>query len=76
MKKSFTKILVLSVLLILSLGTQAQIKKAALISVFGSRNLSDDPLETKLYEAIMKDSSFNLSKVVTRFDSLIINSFL
>lgn len=49
-------------------AAHAQLKNVALISVFGDRNLSDDPLETKLYEAIMKDSSFNLTPIVKNFD--------
>ncbi|MCX6271503.1 MAG: hypothetical protein NTU44_09840, partial [Bacteroidetes bacterium] len=54
----------------------AQIRKAALISVFGSRNLSDNPLDTKMYMALMKDSSFNLTPIVNKFDALIREKFL
>ncbi len=54
----------------------AQIKKAAIISVFGSRNLSDNPMETKIYEALMKDTSFNLDPIVDKFDNLIREQFV
>lgn len=54
----------------------AQINKAALISVFGDRNLSDNPLDTKIYEALMKDSSFNLLPIVNKFDITIQEKFL
>ncbi len=70
------KIILILIVAVCPILSQAQLKKVALISVFGSRNLSDNPLETKIYEAIMKDSSFNLEKIVTSFDSLIIASFL
>lgn len=56
--------------------SEAQIKKAAIISVFGSRNLSDNPLETQLYETIMKDSSFNLKPVMTKFEEAIQEAFI
>jgi hypothetical protein len=51
--------------------SNAQLKKVALISVFGNRNLSNNILETSLYETLMKDSSFNLTKIVTKFDNII-----
>jgi hypothetical protein len=54
----------------------AQINKCALISVFGDRNLSDNPLDTKIYESLMKDSSFNLTPIVNKFDQTIRESFL
>ena len=54
----------------------AQIKKAALISVFGNRNLSDDPMDTKLYEALLKDSSFDISGTVNKFEALIQDEFI
>ncbi|MEO7990565.1 MAG: hypothetical protein ABI663_13550 [Chryseolinea sp.] len=54
----------------------AQINKAALISVFGDRNLSDNPLDTKIYEAIMKDTAFNLTPIVNKFDKTIREKFL
>ncbi len=56
--------------------SSAQIQKAGLISVFGSRNLSDNPMDTKIYIALMKDSSFNLTPVVNKFDQLIREKFL
>ncbi len=57
-------------------SASAQINKGALISVFGDRNLSDDPLETKLFEAIMKDTAFNLVPIVNKFDKTIREKFL
>ncbi len=65
-------------LIVLGFSTlsEAQIKKAALISVFGSRNLSDNPMDTKLYEKILKDSSFNLVPVVEKFEAVIRENFL
>lgn len=65
------KKLILVISVAIPLLMDAQIKKVALISVFGGRNLTDNILETKIYEAIMKDSTFNLTKIVTKFDSLI-----
>jgi hypothetical protein len=54
----------------------AQVKKAAIISVFGSRNLSDNPLDTKIYEELMKDSSFNLTPIVNEFDVVVRETFI
>ncbi len=67
MKKSVSLILALSVWM----AGYSQIQKAAVISVFGNKNLSDNPLDTKLYEAILKDSSFNISNTVVEFESII-----
>jgi len=47
------KIIQTIALLFISLAVNAQMEKVALISVFGDRNLSDNPLETKIYEALM-----------------------
>lgn len=62
---------IFSVALLLSSAAEAQINKGAIISLFGSKNLSDDPLETKLYEALLKDSSFNISGTVNEFERII-----
>lgn len=62
--------------LLLAGAASAQIKKGALISVFGDRNLSDNPLDTKIYETLMKDSSFNLTPIVNKFDQTIREKFL
>ncbi|GHN01545.1 hypothetical protein WSM22_30340 [Cytophagales bacterium WSM2-2] len=71
------KIFILSLLVCIGFTTSfAQMKKVALISVFGSRNLSDDPMEGKIYEVLMKDSSFNLVKIVNNFDVLIRDKFV
>jgi hypothetical protein len=67
---------ILFVMLFLALGLNAQIRKGALISVFGSKNLSDNPLDTKMYEVLLKDSSFNLDPIVAKFDELIRKDFL
>ena len=62
-------------ILLISLFTafisHSQIKKAAIISIYGSKNLSDDPLETKLYEALLDDDSFDISKTVLTFEEMI-----
>jgi len=52
----------------LSLSFNGQIQKAAIISIYGNKNLSDSPLETKLYEALLKDSSFDISGTVFEFE--------
>lgn len=70
------KLLVVLVALCSVFAAEAQVKKAAVISVFGSRNLSDNPMETKMYEAIMKDSSFNLVPIVNEFDKVLTEAFL
>ncbi len=64
------------VFLLICSAASAQINKGALISVFGDRNLSDDPMETKLYEVIMKDTSFNLNGIVNKFDQTIREKFI
>jgi hypothetical protein len=74
MMKKLTLVTVL--MLCIAATSMGQVHKAALISVFGSRNLSGDPLETKLYMEIMKDSSFNLVPVVNKFEELIRTKFL
>src|SRR4051812_41397642 len=63
-------------LMLLCTAASAQMNKGALISVFGDRNLSDDPLETKAYEVLMKDTSFNLTPIVNKFDVTIREKFL
>lgn len=63
-------------LVLIGTTASAQITKGALISVFGDRNLSDNPLDTKLYEAIMKDTAFNLVPIVNKFDKTIREKFL
>jgi len=54
----------------------AQINKGAIISVFGDRNLSDNPLDTKIYEKLMKDTAFNLTPIVNKFDKAIREKFI
>lgn len=70
------KIIQTIALLFISFAVNAQLEKVALISVFGDRNLSDNPLETKIYEALMKDSSFNIVPIVNKFDKTIREVFL
>lgn len=70
------KLLLLLMVCVLALPGQAQIKKCAVISVFGNRNLSDNPLDTKLYEALLKDSSFNIAGTVAEFETLVNKEFL
>ena len=57
------KILVF-LLFIACTSASAQLTKGALISTFGDRNLSDNPLDTKVYEKLMKDTAFNLTPIV------------
>ncbi len=70
------KILKLLFLVFVCSTASAQITKGALVSVFGDRNLSNDPLETKVYEKIMKDTAFNLVPIVNKFDKTIREKFL
>jgi hypothetical protein len=74
MRKLKTLLLLLTILV--SGAASAQIQKGALISVFGDRNLSDDPMDTKIYEVLMKDTSFNLKPIVNKFDMTIREKFL
>jgi len=53
------------------LNVNAQINKAAIISIFGNKNLSDDPMNTLLFEALLKDSSFDISGTVIKFEKII-----
>jgi hypothetical protein len=61
----------ISLFAVASVSLNAQIKKAAIISVFGNKNLSDDPMDTKIYEALLKDSSFNITGTVSDFEKVI-----
>lgn len=70
------KILLLVFASVLVIGADAQIKKCAIISVFGNKNLSDDPLDTKLYEALLKDSTFDISGTVNEYETLIQKEFV
>lgn len=70
------KICLIISIFLLAGSIQAQVRKGALISVYASRNLSDKPTETKMYESIMKDSLFNIEPIVARFDQLIREKFL
>lgn len=56
--------------------THAQVKKAAIISVFGNKNLSDNPLETKVFEELLKDSSFDISGTVMDFEKIIMDEMV
>jgi len=56
--------------------TKAQLTKVALISVYGNRNLSDNPLEKAMNEALLNDTSFNLAPFVEKFCGVINNDLL
>jgi hypothetical protein len=66
----------LLLLMVIASAASAQIQKGAVISIFGDRNLSDDPMDTKIYEVLMKDSSFNLKPIINKFDVTIREKFL
>ncbi|MEQ8924398.1 MAG: hypothetical protein RLO81_01230 [Fulvivirga sp.] len=70
------KIILILFLAFVTMQGYTQVKKCAVISVFGNRNLSDDPLDTKLYEALLKDSSFNIAGTVNEYEKLVRNEFL
>lgn len=66
MKKLLTLLVCTSVIVITN-KTFAQLNKVAIISIYGNRSLSDNPLDKAINEQILKDSSFNLSIIVERF---------
>lgn len=66
----------LLLLMIVVGSASAQIQKGAVISIFGDRNLSDNPMDTKIYEVLMKDTSFNLKPIVNKFDVTVREKFL
>lgn len=70
------KLVKLAFFVLVCTTASAQINKGAVISIFGDRNLSDNPMDTKIYEALMKDSSFNLAPIVNKFDVTIREKFL
>src|SRR5690349_11360478 len=76
MKSLKLSFLLLACALLPCITASAQISKGAVISVFGDRNLSDDPMETKIYEKLMKDTAFNLVPIVNKFDKTIREKFL
>ena len=66
-------------LLILCFGvfeSNAQLNKVALISVYGNRSLSDNPLEKAMNEQLLNDSSFNLMPFVEKFSTIINDELL
>jgi hypothetical protein len=67
---------VIGLSLILTNNIHAQIKKAAIISIYGNKNLSDDPLDTKLYEVLLNDSSFDISGTVADFEKVIMDKMI
>ena len=72
---------ILSTLLVVCLMTMAyqshaQLKKAALISVYGNKNLSDDPMNTMLYKKILDDPAYDIGALVTKFDDVMNNTFI
>lgn len=66
MKKTFT-LIVVAIVLMLSNNVYAQLKKVAIISIYGNRNLSDNPLDRAFNEKLLKDSSFNVNGIVEKF---------
>jgi hypothetical protein len=75
MKKTY----LLTTLAIVCLGlfkAHAQLNKVALISVYGNRNLSDNPLEKAMNEQLLNDSSFNLMPFVEKFCTIINDDLL
>lgn len=65
------KLLILSLLSFFSFFSLAQNKKAALISVCASRNLSSNPLETQLYTKTMKSYDFDIRHIVNKIESVV-----
>lgn len=66
-------------LMVLALGlfeAHAQLNKVALISVYGNRSLSDNPLEKAMNEQLLNDSSFNLMPFVEKFSNIINDELL
>lgn len=56
--------------------SHAQLKKVAIISVYGDKNLSDDPMNTLIYEKILKDSSYNITRIINDFDKVLREKFV
>jgi len=54
----------------------AQLKKVALISVYGNRALSDNPLDKVMNEKLLNDTSFNLAPFVESFCGIINDDLL
>ena len=69
-------LLVLGFCSFVSVASIAQLNKVAIISVWGDKNLSDNPMDTKMYEKLMKDTSFNISSIVYQFDELMRNDVI
>lgn len=72
MKKN---VFILALILGCSVFCQAQLNKVALISVYGSRNLTDNELEKAAYEVLMKDTSFNILPIIIKFEQNVQNKF-
>lgn len=75
--KKYTLLFVSLTSLFLGINSaQAQLKKVALISVYGNRALSDNPLEKAMNEKLLNDTSFNLAPFVERFCGIINDDLL
>ena len=74
--KKFNHLLPVAILMLLSNTLFAQLNKVALISVYGNRELSDNPLEKAMNEKLLNDTSFNLAPFVEQFCSVINNDLL
>lgn len=70
------KIITFSLLICSVFFAQAQLNKVAIISVFGDKNLSDDPMNTLIYEKILNDTSYNITRVVNDFDITLREKFV
>ncbi len=69
--KKLIPVVLITLCLSSTIIVNAQIKKAAIISIFGNKNLSKDPMNTMLFEALLKDSSFDISGTVLKFEKII-----
>jgi hypothetical protein len=69
-------ILAIAILMIQNIATQAQLTKVAVISVFGDKNLTDNPLETEMYKAILEDDSWDMQAMINEFDKLLLDEIV
>lgn len=66
MKKIVT-LITLSIALLVANKSYAQLKKVAVISIYGNRNLSDNAMDRAFNEKLLKDSSYNVDGLVAKF---------
>lgn len=72
----FKSCLAIIALLLAASNFFGQINKVAIISIWGDKNLSDNPIDTKLYEKIMNDPSFDISNQVNKFEELMMQKLI